>query len=215
MQGQRQMAQKGGAKALGSYSTKQMTELALLIAVIGILSYTPLGYIKTFGLEITMVVVPVAVGAVTLGPFAGAVLGGAFGIMSYSRWVMGMSAFGMMLFEINPAATFVVCVIARIIMGWLTGVIYQGLKRVKFLKKTSLLISNLLAPLLNTTLFMSALILFFYQTDYIQGMAASMHAKNALVFVAAFVGINGLVEAVVCFIVGSAVSKALLKALRG
>lgn len=200
---------------MGKSTTKQMTELALLIAVIAILSYTPLGYIKTFGLEITMVVIPVAVGAITLGPFAGAVLGGAFGVMSYSRWVMGMSAFGAMLFEINPAATFVVCVVTRILMGFLTGLIYRGLKKVIFLKKVSLLASNLLAPLLNTALFMSALVFFFYQTDYIQKMAESMQAKNALVFVIAFVGINGLVEAIVCFILGSAISKTLQKVLRG
>ena len=105
------------------YTTKQMVELALLIAVVALLSYTPLGYIKTFGFEITTVVVPVAVGAVTLGPTAGAILGAAFGLMSFSRWVMGMSALGATLFNINPIATFVVCVVARTLMGWLTGIL--------------------------------------------------------------------------------------------
>ena len=38
--------------------------------------FSPIGYIKTAGLEITLIVVPVAVGAVTLGPTAGAILGG-------------------------------------------------------------------------------------------------------------------------------------------
>ena len=41
-----------------------------------------------------------------------------------------------------------------------------------------------------------------------------MGASNALAFVIAFVGINGVVEAVVCFIVGSAISKALQTALK-
>lgn len=197
------------------YTTKQMVELALLIAVVAILSYTPLGYIKTFGLEITTVVVPVAVGAVTLGPAAGAILGAAFGIMSFSRWVMGMSAFGAMLFQIDPLATIVVCVVARTLMGWLTGVLYRAFVKVPPLKKNAaLVLANLCAPLLNTLFFMSALVFFFYQTEYIQGIVSSMGVSNPFTFVLAFVGVNGLVEALVCFLIGSAVSKALKAALR-
>lgn len=191
------------------YTTKQMVELALLIAVVAILSYTPLGYIKTFGFEITTVVVPVAVGAVTLGPAAGAILGAAFGLMSFSRWLMGMSALGATLFNINPLATFVVCVVARTLMGWLTGILYRLFVKISFMKKAALMAANLCAPLLNTLLFMSSMVLFFYQTDYIQGLVASMGASNPLMFVILFVGLNGLVEALVCFIIGSAVSKAL------
>lgn len=197
------------------YTTKQQVELALLIAIVAILSYTPLGYIKTFGLEITTVVVPVAVGAVTLGPAAGAILGAAFGLTSLSTCIMGMSAFGAMLFEINPIATVVVCVVSRTLMGWLTGVLYRLFVKVSFMKKVSLVAANLCAPLLNTLLFMSSLVFFFYRTEYIQGIATAMGTKNPLMFVIAFVGVNGLVEAIVCFVIGSAVSKALKAVLKG
>ena len=54
-----------------------------LVAIILIMAFTPLGYIKTAGIEITLIVVPVAVGAVTLGPAAGAILGGVFGLASF------------------------------------------------------------------------------------------------------------------------------------
>ena len=57
----------------GKLNTTYMVEMALLIAIILIMAFTPIGYIKTFGLEITLIVVPVAVGAVTLGPAAGSV----------------------------------------------------------------------------------------------------------------------------------------------
>ncbi|MBO5303689.1 MAG: ECF transporter S component [Lachnospiraceae bacterium] len=196
------------------YTTKEYVELALLIAVVAILSYTPLGYIKTFGFEITTVVVPVAVGAVTLGPGAGAILGAAFGLMSLSRWMMGMSALGAALFSINPLATFVVCVVARTLMGWLTGILYKAFVKVKFMKKGALVAANLCAPLLNTTFFMGFMVLFFYNTDYIQNLVETMGAANPFMFVIAFVGLNGLVEALVCFVIGSAVSKALKAALR-
>lgn len=195
------------------FSTKQFVEMALLTAIIVLLAFTPIGYIRTLGLEITLIVVPVTVGAVTLGPAAGAVLGAAFGITSFIQ-CFGMSPFGAVLLGINPFSTFIVCVVSRVLMGWLTGLIYQGLQQVKPVRKISVVIANLCGPLLNTFFFMGTLIGLFYRTEYIQGLAESMGASNALAFVVAFVGVNGVVEAVVCFVVGSAVSKALLTVLR-
>ena len=58
-----------------NFDTKFMVELALMIAIIIIMSLTPLGYIRTPGLSITLLTVPVAVGAVLLGPTGGAICG--------------------------------------------------------------------------------------------------------------------------------------------
>lgn len=192
-----------------NFTTKQFVEMALLTAIIILLAFTPIGYIRTLGLEITLIVVPVTVGAVALGPKAGAVLGAVFGITSFIQ-CFGMSPFGAVLLGINPFSTFLVCVASRVCMGFLTGWICQKLQKMRSVRKISLVIANLCGPLLNTFFFMGTLILFFYPTEYIQGLAESMGASNALAFVVAFVGVNGVVEAVVCFIVGSAISKALV-----
>ena len=156
---------------------------------------------------------PVAVGAVTLGPTAGAILGAVFGITSFIQ-CFGMSAFGAMLLSINPFFTFLVCVPTRILMGWLTGMIYRGLVKTKLPSPASITIANLCCPLLNTTFFMGVLALCFYHTEYIQSIATSLGTKNVLLFIFAFVGVNGVVEAAVCFVVGAAISAALKKALR-
>ncbi len=195
------------------FSTKQFVEMALLTAVILLLAFTPIGYIRTFGLEITLIVVPVTVGAVTLGPAAGAVLGAVFGITSFIQ-CFGMSPFGAVLLGINPFATFVVCVVSRILMGWLTGLIYQALKNVRQIKKAAVVIANLIGPFLNTCFFMGTLVLCFYHTEYIQGLAQSMKVSNVFAFIVAFVGVNGVIEAAVCFVVGSTISKALLVVLK-
>ncbi len=189
-------------------NTAYMVEMALLIAIILIMAFTPIGYIRTLGLEITLIVVPVAVGAVTLGPAAGAVLGAVFGITSYIQ-CFGMSPFGAVLLSINPVYTFIVCVFSRVLMGWLTGWLYQVFLKSSLLKKASLVLANLCCPLMNTLFFMGTLILFFYQTEYIQGIAQGMGAANPLIFILLFVGVNGLVEAAACFVVGSAISQAL------
>ena len=194
-------------------NTMYMVEMALLIAIILIMAFTPLGYIRTFGLEITLIVVPVAVGAVTLGPTAGAVLGAVFGITSFVQ-CFGMSPFGAVLLSINPIYTFIVCVLSRILMGGLTGLLYKIFQKSNPLKKISVMLANLCCPLLNTLFFMSTLTLFFYRTEYIQGIAQSMGAANPFVFVILFVGVNGVVEAVACFVAGSAISQALKKVVK-
>lgn len=194
------------------FSTKYLVEMALLVAIILIMAFTPIGYIRTGGLEITLIVVPVAVGAVTLGPVAGAILGAVFGITSFIQ-CFGMSPFGAVLLGINPFLTFLVCVPTRILMGWLTGLLYHGLRRTRIPSGVSVTLSNLCCPLLNTTFFMSALVACFYGTEYIQSIAEALGAKNALLFILAFVGVNGVVEALVCFVVGTAISVALKKAL--
>ena len=61
---------------------------------------------------------------------------------------------------------------------------------------------------------MGMLVIGFYNTEYIQSFVSALGAKNALLFILAFVGVNGLVEAIVCFVVGTAISAALKKALK-
>lgn len=195
------------------FATKYLVEMALLVAIILIMAFTPIGYIRTAGLEITLIVVPVAVGAVTLGPKAGAVLGGVFGITSFIQ-CFGMSPFGTVLLGINPLLTFLVCVPTRVLVGWLTGIIYQGLRKTKIPSGIAVTVANLCCPLLNTALFMGTMVLCFYDTDYIQSFVSAMGVSNAFLFIIAFVGMNGLIEAILCFAIAAAIAGALKKALR-
>lgn len=193
--------------------TTWMVQIAMLTAIVLILAFTPLGYIRTGGLEITLIVIPVAVGAVILGPVGGMILGAVFGITSFIQ-CFGMSPFGAMLLSISPVKTFVTCVVTRTLMGLLTGLIYQGMKKISRNKSLNTVVANLCCPFMNTLLFMSCIVIFFYQTDYIQGFVSMLGAANPFLFVLGFVGINGLVEALLCFVVGSAITRALLSALK-
>ncbi len=195
-------------KTTTNFRTLKMVQLALFTAIIILMAFTPIGYIKTLGLEITLIVIPVTVGAIVLGPVSGAILGGVFGITSFIQ-CFGLSPFGAMLLSINPVGTFIVCLVPRILMGWLAGLIFVGLNKSDKTKKLSYPLASLAGPLLNTVLFMTALMLFFYNTEYIQGFATSLGTNNVVAFVLAFVGINGLIEAGVNFVAGTAISKAI------
>ena len=190
--------------------TRYLVELALMVTIIFVMAFTPLGYFRTLGLSITFLTVPVAVGAMILGPVGGAICGLAFGITSFMQ-CFGMGAFGTMLFSINPLGTAFVCIVPRILEGWLTGLIFKAIRQK--MKNGAYLVASLACPFLNTLFFMSALVLIFYHTDYIQGFVTSLGVSNPFTFVLAFVGAQGLIEAVVCFILAGAISRALSAAL--
>ena len=196
------------------FDTRYMVELAMMIAIILLMSFTPLGYIRTPGLSVTLLTIPVAVGAIILGPKGGAVCGLAFGATSFYMALTGSSAFAAMLLSISPVGTFITCIVARVLEGWLTGLIFAALYKKASTKKISYYIASLACPLLNTLFFMGFLCIFFYNTEYIQGIASGLGVGNPILFVAAFVGIQGLIEAGICFVIGSVVSRALFSALK-
>lgn len=196
-------------------NTRYLVQLSLLAAVELVLATTPLGYLHTFGLEISFLMVPVALGAILLGPGAGAVLGGIFGLTSFGT-CFGSSPFGAVLLGVDPVLTFLVCVPTRILAGWLTGLLFRALAKLGDEGKPSLAAfgaASLAGPVLNTLLFMSGLVVCFYRTDYIQGIAQSLGAANPFIFVVLFVGVQGLVEALVGFAVCGVLSKAVYRYL--
>lgn len=200
-------------KTISNVRTLKMVQLALFTAIILLLAFTPIGFIKLpVGLSVTVVGVPVIIGAITLGPAAGAILGAIFGLSSFAQ-AFGLEPFGTLLFSINPIGTFITTMIPRILMGWLTGLIFQGLKRVDKTSLVSYLITSLAGSLLNTVLFMTSLMIFFYnktefqEIDFIKGLNAS----NAFLLIIAMVGFNAVAEMIVSGILGTAIAKPIDK----
>lgn len=192
--------------------TVTLVQTAIIAAVILLMAFTPLGYFRTLGLSITLIVVPVAVGAILLGAKRGAFLGLIFGLTSFAQ-CFGMSPLGAAFLAINPFTTFILCVVPRVLVGWLTGLIYQALKNTKA-GKFSVPAACLCCPVLNTILYMSCLVLFFYNTEYIQQFVTTLGASNPFTFVILFVGINAVFEAIACLVLATAVTTALLKIKR-
>ncbi len=187
----------------------EMALLAILVAFILLMSFTSIGYIRTFGLEITLLVIPVVIGAICLGPKGGLILGTTFGISSFLQCVLGLSPFGATLLSINPIWTFILCVIPRSLMGFLVGIIFNALNKVFKHDVFAHVIASVSGALLNTLFFMSALCIFFYNSEYIMGFRELLGSNNVISFVILFVGINGVVEAAVNFLIGAIVTKTL------
>ena len=188
--------------------TRRMVLLAMLSGILLVMSFTPLGYLNIGPLAISLNMIPVAIGAVALGPGGGAFLGAIFGITSCLQCVGigGVSAMGVILFEISPILTIIQRFATRVLAGWLTGVVYRWLHRLHF--RVAPFAAGFCAALFNTVFFMTALVLLFGQTEYMQEL---INGRNILVFVVTFVGINAVVELLASTVVVGAVCKALEK----
>ena len=186
--------------------TLRMVQLAILVAIMIIFAFTPLGYLKIGLIEITFMVFPVAMGAILLGPAAGAFLGGVFGVTSFVQ-CFGMSVFGTFLMSLNPILTFVTCIVPRILCGWLTGLVYRCLKNKAGI--VGYYIASLSTALLNTLFFMGCIIAFYWRTpEFLSTMGAwGMTTDSVWIFLVGFVGLNGAVEALVNTLIGGTAAK--------
>lgn len=188
------------------YDTKKLVLLALLTGLLVLMAFTPIGYLNIGPLSITFNMIPVAIGAVALGPTGGAVLGLVFGITSFAQ-CFGISAFGTVLCGISPLLTLIVTIGSRTLAGYLTGIVSTLLRKAP--APVNFAVTGLAGAVLNTLFFMTLLMVCFGSSDYIMSMRGEL---NVLAFVAAFVGINAVVEAVVSTVLTLAVSMGLKSA---
>ena len=183
--------------------------LGLLTAVMFIMAFTPLGYLKTGFLSITFMTIPVIIAAVVLTPLDAAVVGGIFGLTSFIQAVTGASLLTNALFQVNPLFTIILCFVPRVLEGLLGGLLFRAISRFDKTKLISYAAVSLAVPLMNTLFFMSTLFLLFYNSEPIRKIAESKGAEDVFTLLFAMVGINAVLEAVICFIIGTAITKAL------
>lgn len=196
-----------------AFSIRAMTQLALLTAITLVLAYTPIGYLPLGPFNVSFLAVPVCIGAVVMGPGVGAFLGLVFGLTSFGNALSGGSAMGVALLSVSPAGYFVQSVVGRVLMGLCVGLIFRALSRLTGRSLASYVTAAVCAPLLNTVFYMGLMCLIFYNCEYVQNLVATTGAANPILFVLAVVGVQGLIEILVCGVVGTIISKAVDTAL--
>ncbi len=191
------------------FNVKQFTLLAMLVAVLLLMAFTPLGYLNIGPLAITFNVIPVAIAALALGPVGGLIAGSVFGLTSFLQClgIGGLSPLGSTLFGINPFFSILLCFIPRMLDGFLLGFIFRGVSRLN--RPVACFVTGFCAAFLNTVFFMSTLVLLFGQTDYMQGL---INGQNILLFVCTFVGINAIFEMLTSTVITGSVGTVLCKA---
>lgn len=193
---------------------RNLVLLALFVAIELVFRLIGLGRVPVGPLNMSFMTVPIAVGAMLLGPWQGMALGLVFGLCSLWDAVNSTGGMTSIFFGISPMHTVILCVGMRALMGLLTGLIFQWLRKIDRTKTVSYFVGAFSAPFLNTLFFMGYIVLAFYNTEYVKGLATAKGAVNPLMFVVLLVGVQGLIEMLVCTITGGAVAKGVSAALK-
>ena len=138
---------------------KRMTGIALLIALIIVLQFVTSIIPPVGGFSISLVLIPIVLGAAVYGPGAGSLLGGAFGTIVYINCVTGADPGGAMVFQANPVLCFLVVMGKGILAGWVSGLVYAAMK--KWNPHVAILCAAIVCPLVNTGTFIVCMLTFF------------------------------------------------------
>ena len=131
-----------------------MVELAILTAIVLVLQLTGTTINLTGalgGTSISLVLIPIVLGAVLLGPSAGAWLGFTFGAVTYLMGVFGMDMFTNILFTNHPILTALICFGKGIFAGLVAGLLYKAFCKIN--PYVAAIIAAASAPIVNTGLF--------------------------------------------------------------
>lgn len=192
----------------------RMTFLAIFASIILVMSFTPLGYLNLGAIQITFIMIPVAVGAIMTDPMGGLFLGTMFGISSLM--VGFLNGWLLPIIELNPVLNTILVIIwlivPRSIMGFLVSVIFRLVSKIDKTKIVSYLVASVSGALLNTLLYTLFLIGMFGANS---GVLQTLGADSIVAVVVGVISFNAVLEAVVSLIVGGGISKALAIYLPG
>ncbi|MCL1848897.1 MAG: ECF transporter S component [Clostridiales bacterium] len=171
-------------KQSASFSTQKLVMLGMLTAVVAVLQFV--GAFVRFGpFSISLVLMPIAIGAALVGVWAGAWLGLAFGL------VVLMSGDAAAFMVINPLATVALVLLKGAGAGFVSGLVYKALEGKS---KTAAAISAAAAcPIVNTGIFILGAYAFFLPTIAEWGAASGFTNATAFIFLG-MVGGNFLFE---------------------
>ena len=197
------------------HDTHWMVGVALMAAIVVVLANTPLGMIQLPIIKATTTHIPVILGAVLLGPLAGGILGGVFGICSV---VSNTVAPTLLSFAFSPfmSTTGVpgalkavwIAVGCRIMIGVVSGWLWIGLKRLKLPDLAALPAVGFVGSMTNTAFVMGSIYLLLAQ-QYADAKNVGMEAVFGLVM--GTVTGSGIMEAIAAVVLVTAIGKAVLQ----
>ena len=194
--------------------TRYLVSLAMMCAVLLVLGMTGIGFIQLPVIKATTMHIPVILGAILLGPGAGAVLGGVFGLCSI--WA-NTTAPGLLSFAFSPFMTteglpgvlksLWIALVCRILLGLLAGWFWKLFKKVLKKDYVALPVTAALASVCHTILVMGSIyILLAQQYADAKNVAASAVFDLVLGTIVA----SGIPEAIAAAILVTGIGKALL-----
>ena len=194
--------------------TRYMATLAMFCGILLVMGATGIGFIPLPVIKATTMHIPVILSAILLGPAAGAVLGGVFGLCSI--WANTTSP-GLLAFAFSPFMTteglpgvlksLWIALGCRILLGVIAGWLWKGLKKVLKQDYLALPVTAAVSTICHTILVMGSIYLLLAQ-QYAQAKNVAITAVFGLVM--GTVTASGIPEAIIAAVLVTVIGKALL-----
>ena len=180
-------------------STKDITLLALLTALVALLAYLG-GFIKIGGLaSISLTLIPVVLGATLCSPLAGAWLGGVSGVVFF------MTADSAFWLGLSVPGTIITVMVKGILSGLCAGLVYKLLEKKN--QYLAVAVAAIVCPIVNTGIFLLGCFAFFM--DAVNSGAVSEGMSTGSYIIVFFVGLNFVFELLSNIILSPAVVRLL------
>ena len=200
------------------HDTRWMVSVALMAAIVIVLANTPLGMIQLPIIKATTVHIPVILGAILLGPGAGAILGAVFGICSLVSNTMAPT---LLSFAFSPFLSTTgipgalkaiwIPVGCRILIGVAAGWLWVLFTKIKLNQFIALPIVGFVGSMVNTVTVMGS-IYFLFAQQYAEAKEVALTAVFGLVM--GTVTASGIPEAIAAAILVLALGKVLVVVFR-
>ncbi|MCI9360034.1 MAG: ECF transporter S component [Hungatella sp.] len=194
-----------------------LTSVALMAAIVILLANTPLGMIQLPIIKATTVHIPVIVGAILLGPLAGAVLGGVFGVCSLISNTMAPT---LLSFAFSPFMSMTgfpgaikavwISIGCRIMIGVIAGWFWILMKKLKVNHLIALPVTGFVGSMVNTVFVMGSIYILLAR-EYAQVKNVGVEAVLGLVM--GTVTASGIPEAIAAAVLVAVIGKVLLKVI--
>ena len=192
-----------------SDQTRYLVQLSLLVAIQIVLTATPLGFLPLGPVHITLVHIPVLIGAITMGPKAGGILGFVFGLSSMITATMRGTPDSIVFspFLSKSLWSVVIAIVPRVLFGLFAAWIFKALVRTKKVPlPLAAGISAGVGTILHTVMVLGSIYLFLGRM-YAQLMNVAY--ETLLIAFGAVVVTNGLVEAAAAILVCAPLARPL------
>jgi uncharacterized membrane protein len=140
-------------------NVKRMVGMALLMAMVVVLQLLSAVIPPVGGFSISLVLIPIVLGAAVYGPGAGALLGATFGVIVFINCVNGTDIGGALVFQANPFLCFLVVLGKGILAGLAAGWVYKAIAGKS--NYIAMLLAAIVCPVVNTGVFVVCMLTFF------------------------------------------------------
>ena len=144
---------------MNSAKIKRMALIGLLMALVVVLQFVGGMIPPVGGFSISLVLIPIVLGAAVYGPGAGALLGATFGVVVVINCITGADIGGQMVFQANPVLCVLVVLGKGILAGIASGLVYGTLQEKN--SYLAMLLAAAVCPVVNTGTFVICMMTFF------------------------------------------------------